>query len=66
MFRRDIEIKKIIAIRLNHTEIMTTWQKNQKLRVKKAGLISPNGSTVNLNAHKIKSVNDSCINCSYC
>ena len=21
---------------------------------------------VNLNAHKIKSVNDSCINCSYC
>ena len=66
MFRRDIEIKKIIAKRLNHTEIMTTWQKNQKLRVKKTGLISPKGSTVNLNAHKIKSVNDNCINCSYC
>ena len=66
MFRRDIEIKKIIAIRLNHTEIMTTWQKNQKFRVKKTGLISPKGSTVNLNAHEIKSVNDSCINCSYC
>ena len=30
MFRRDIEIKKIIAIRLNHTEIMTTWQKKSQ------------------------------------
>ena len=38
----------------------------QELPAQKTGLISPKCSTVNLNAHKIKSVNDSCINCSYC
>ena len=58
-------MKQLIDIRLNHTEIMTTWQKSQKLRVKKIGLISPNDITVNLNAYKIKSVNDICIDFSY-